>query len=161
MIRQPTLDELETAFGGNVYEPLGAIDARFAGYGSTGEPPVLSNVKLQFVVGASQRPVHIEVANEPARAHRLTALSYLLFDVAAGRAPRFPLVIERSRVTIPVDGRRRAFTVYTAARHAVACACVREVTIVIRAPSDALNELELRRVEPAELAALLRERDRR
>jgi hypothetical protein len=152
----PIVEQFVAAFSGRMYAPLAYRVAVLRASGASGAEQAASHIEVEFRLRARERPVLIEASREPARHHRLTALSRLVFDVAGPPAARFPIVIERGKTLVRVDGRRRAFTTYTAACHAVANARVGDVDLQIRGPSGRLPELELVRMDDADLEALLR-----
>jgi hypothetical protein len=74
------------------------------------------------------------------------------------RRPRFPIVIERGKQFLPVDGRSRAFTTYWAGPAAVAVANIGEVDVMIRCGTRRLRRLALEPIAQDELKRALRSR---
>jgi hypothetical protein len=91
---RPAVEEFVAAFAGRMYAPVDYRDAVPRGGGWSGEAPTASHIELEFRLRPRERPVLVEASREPARHHRLTALSQLVFDVAGPRPPRFPIVID-------------------------------------------------------------------
>lgn len=103
----------------------------------------------------------VEVSKERQRHVPMTALHHLVFEAALLRRPRFPLVIERGKQRIPVEGRERVFTTYTAGPAAVAVAAIGDLDVMISCATSRLAKLELGIVDRAELLQAFHERERR
>ncbi len=127
----PTPDELFAAFDGRIYRPVGewAVGPSL-GWGRSGDS--VSSLRIQHVLGAAKESVSVEVSKHEGRPAQLVALQHLTFEFGLVRRPRFPIVIERGKVRIPVEGTSRMFTTYTAGSAAVATATIGDLDLMVR-----------------------------
>jgi len=150
MRERPGADEFLAAFDGRIFRPAGD-DVRIqsgGGWGASGEE--VTSLSLHFLLGRSNDSVIVEVSRG-SRYQPVSALQHLVFEFAVMRRPRFPMVIERSRQAVTVEGRSCTFTAYTAGAAAVATATLGEVDVMVRCSRRRLGRLALERIEPAEL----------
>ena len=156
MREKPTADEFLAAFAGRIYRPTydDVTVGRGSGWGASGGE--VSSLSLRFGVGRRDDSVIVEVSTEPSRVQPVQALHHLVLEFALIRRPRFPMVIERGRAAMSVEGRKRTFVTYTAGAAAVATANLGDIEVTIRCPRRRLVTLALERIQPAELRRALR-----
>ena len=148
---QPSVDQLFETFPGRIYRPVVGEAVRILGtMGWGGSAPNIDSCSLQFEVGRTRERIEISIAaRAPSPRWYAGPLLNLLAAVASpGRSPRFPLVIERGKLQIRVDGRERVFTIYTAAEAAVAMARLGELQLSIECRRSRLATIELLPLEP-------------
>ncbi len=156
---QPTPEQFREAFGAQIYRPAGAQAkvTRNSGWGGSGNG--ISHLSLQFLIGSREESVIIEVSNEERnRTDPVNALMHLVFEFALVRRPRFPMLIERGKQPLPVDGRSRTFTTYTARPATVAVASIGGRGVMIRCATNRLPRLALEPITTEELKRALRPR---
>jgi hypothetical protein len=152
---RPSVDELFETFSGRIYRPIvdGKLSLETWGWG--GSSPDVTSFDLQFVVPSARKPrsrerIVVEIGG-PSHRPYARPLFDLLGQVALEAPPSFPLVFDRSKHRIRVDGRERVFTLYTAASAAVAVARLGEFRLQIRCQRSRLTTLVLQTVAPDEL----------
>jgi hypothetical protein len=145
------------AFSGRVYKPVANDLVMLPGGWGGGHDGSIDQLSLRFELGSAREPLVVEVSSKGSWDGLLsTALIQLHFELERTRRPRFPIVIERGRQRLRIDGRNRTFTTYTAGSAAVAVGTVDGVSVLIRCRKRRLPKLALERVELAELRDALR-----
>jgi hypothetical protein len=157
MPQGPSIGAVQEAFAGYVYRPVARrYEIRKNGVGWSGRDDQLSSLSLQYLLGANRESVIVEVSQDPW--HMDSALIHLVFEFSLVRRPRFPMVIERSKATVHVEGLSHRFMAHTAGMAAVAIGAVDARHLMIRCSTRRLARLALVRLDPAELKAVLRSR---
>ena len=137
-----------------MYRPVARrYEIRKDGMGWGSNRDGLHSLSLEYLLGATGESVIVESARDPLHEH--VALTHLVFEYSVLRRPRFPLLIERERASLLVDGRARQFRVYSAGAAAVATGAVEDVQLMIRCSRRRLSRLTLVRVDDAELREAL------
>jgi hypothetical protein len=116
------------------------------------------SVRIEYLLGTNEEPVVVEVSTRGSRTQPLDALMHLTLETAVRRRPRFPIVIERGKARIAVDGRKRVFTTYTCGQAAVAVASLGDLDVMIRCPAKRFSALSLEAIDAADLKKELRGR---
>ena len=98
----------------------------------------------------------MDVSSNPHRGTISLILVHLFFELERVAKPRFPLVIERGRQELPIEGREHAFTTYTTGPVAVAVGTVGDLVVTIRCRKRRLPKLALGPIEASELREALR-----
>jgi hypothetical protein len=140
------VDQLFEAFPGRIYRPVVDEAVRILGIvGWGGSAPNINSCSLHFEVGRTRERIEISIAaHAPTRRWQADPLLHLLGAVASpGKSPRFPLLIERGKQRIRVDGRERVFTIYTAADAAVAMARFEKLQLSIECHRSRLATIAL------------------
>lgn len=156
-LRTPTAQRFLEAFEGRIYKPL-AKDvgiARGHGWGG-GNDGSIDHLSLRFELGRSKESVVADVSSNPHRGSISMILIHLLWELEQVAKPRFPLLIERGRQKIPIEGREHAFTTYTTGPVAVAVGTVDDLVVTMRCRKRRLPKLALGLIEASELREALR-----
>jgi hypothetical protein len=162
----PSADELLEAIGAPVFGVTGPEPVKRSGsvgWGRTGNtPPVIDHLSLYFDVGSRRAWVEVETRLDELIEWGVIRL-LLGSDVNAWvKRRRFPVTstVDRTRARIPVDGRERAFTLYTCGRQAIAVAQIGERWVNVRSDVSTLRRVTLGAEDPRQLKRLL-DRDAR
>lgn len=160
-IRRPTADEVLAAFGGRVLAPTGRQVVIGRSMGMGGRPPDVRNLSLTFKLGAVSERLEIDLRRREQGYDRspkwleAEGLVPLVLSISHRPRLRFPIVIERGRIRIPVEGRERAFATFTAGSAAVAVAAIGELDVTITCLAKRLSRLQLDRLDRDVLEAAL------
>ena len=108
---------------------------------------------MHFEVGRGHERIEVSIATRPStpRWHAEPLLHLVGALVGSGKSPKFPLVIERGKQRIRVDGRARVFTIYTASNAAVAMAQLDQLQLSIECHRSRLATIALLPLEPEAL----------
>ena len=148
---RPSVDQVFEIFPGRIYRPVVDEAVRILGImGWGGSESNIDSVSLRFEVGRTRERIEISTAaRAPSPRWHAGPLFQLLGAVASpGKSPRFPLLIERGKQRIRVDGRERVFTIYAAAEAAVAMARFGELQLTIECHRSRLATIALLPLEP-------------
>jgi hypothetical protein len=157
---RPSVDQLFDTFPGRIYRPAAEEGVRILGtWGWGGLATDIHSLSLHYEVGRTREPIRITIAVSSTGRRRdadllFSLLSGLLDAVAVRKTPAFPLVIERGKQRIRVDGRERVFTVYTAANAAVAAVRFGELRLSVECRRSRLATLELQPLKPDALRSI-------
>jgi hypothetical protein len=147
--------ELFATFPERIYRPVVDEPVRVLGTMGWGgsEAPAISSVSLHFQVGRGHERIEVSVATRGStRRWDAAPLLHLVGElVRSGRSPGFPLVIERGKQRIRVDGQERVFTIYTASHAAVAVARFGQLQLSLQCRRSRLATIALVRLEPEAL----------
>jgi hypothetical protein len=150
-----------SSFGGWIFGPAEGTDCcSICSWGGDRKEPNTLGVRVGE--GGEEGEVQIE--------SRLGSHSSAFIDLHSivwphlGRAlsrkrMRFPveLRIERGVIWLPVEGRKRRFTLYTCEESASATVEINNVTVRAVGPTDKLGQLSIRRLTESELGQLIRD----
>jgi hypothetical protein len=146
------------AFDGRFYGPASppVIASMHSDWGAyDGEP---SSLGLVTSVAVGKRHERLLVRNSLSPESATGIVHQLLFRDPT-RPFRFPLLVEKGRTRIPVDGRQRVFTAYSYRGHTVATADVRGLAITVSCRSRVLPAIRLARLELEQLEQMMRDAD--
>jgi hypothetical protein len=158
-LERPSADAYLEAFGGRFYSVVAppVVEAMHADWGTYDGTP--SSLGLMVALAMRGRHERLAVRNRVSPESATAIVHDLLFRDPT-RPFQFPLLVERGRTRIPVDGRERVFTTYTYRGHAIATADVRGLTVTVGCRSRLLPTLRLGTLEPEQLKQLIRDADR-
>jgi hypothetical protein len=157
-VERPSADEYMEAFDGRFYGPTSppAIGWMHSDWGAyDGEPSSLGLV-TSLAVGKQHESLVVRNSLSP---ESTTGIVHQLLFRDPTRPFRFPLLVEKGRARIPVDGRERVFTAYSHRGHTVAAADVRGVAITVTCRSRVLPAVRLARLELEQLRQMMRDAD--
>jgi hypothetical protein len=152
---RPTTTQVLEMFDGRLYRPVVRRKLALEHYGWGGSAPAITSFKFQFVAGARLEPIAVEVATPASRRPYAGPMFELLDEVALRSTPRFPVIFERRKHRIAVDGRELTFTAYTAGHAAVAVAKIGGCSVQIRCRRTRLTRLQLERITPDALRRMI------
>lgn len=155
-MERPSADAYLEAFGGRFYSPVSApiVGSMSANWGVYDGAPSSLGLVLRLAVGRQHE--RFTVRNGLASDSSTAIVHELLFRDPT-RPFRFPILIERGRTRIPVDGRERAFTTYTYRDNVIATADVRGLAVTVGCRSRLLPAVRLGALEPEQLRQLMRD----
>jgi len=164
---QPSVEQLFETFPGRIYRPVVDEPVRIPGtmgWGGSapkgeardhdpGDRRPINSVSLHFEVGRGHERIEVSIATRRSTPRwDAGPLLHLVGElVGSGKSPKFPLVIERGKQRIGVDGRERVFTIYTASNAAVAMAQFGQLQLSIECRRSRLATIALLPIEPEAL----------
>jgi hypothetical protein len=157
-VERASADEYLEAFGGRFYGPVAppVVGSMHSDWGAYDGTP--SSLGLVTSVAVGKRRERLVIRNSVFAESTTTFVHSLLFRDPT-RPFRFPLLVERGRTRIPVDGRERVFTTYQYRGHAVATAEVRGLAVTVGCRVRLLAAVQLGTLEPEQLRQLIRHAD--
>jgi hypothetical protein len=156
-VERPSADAFLEAFDGRFFGPVSPpiVGSLHSDWGAHDGQP--SSLTLLLSVGHPAERVAVTNALWPTSAR--TIVHDLLFrDVI--RPFHFPVVVERGKTRISVDGRERVFTTFNYRDDLVATAAIRGLHVAVRCGRRAVHKLQLGVQEPEQFRTLVREANR-
>jgi hypothetical protein len=144
-VDKPSADAFLDVFNDRFYAPSSPSIVGAMEFGWTGHDDRPDSLALLVSVGPKRERVVIRNGVSPER--EMAIVHQLLFRDPT-RPYRFPIVIERDKTRITLDGRERVFTSYSYRGQTVATAAVRGLTVTVECTTRLVQTLRLGPLEP-------------